>query len=73
MSEEVIQIKFQGDGPTTSLEQPDLPQTAVIESLAVMENVSEHSPKTNSKGNFPVLQYNFKTKSQKWNKKVLLL
>jgi hypothetical protein len=40
----------------------------VIESLAVMENVSEHSPKTNHKGNFSVLQNYFKTKSQKWNK-----
>jgi len=40
----------------------------LIESLAIMENVSEHSPKTNHKGNFSVLKYYFKTKSQKWNK-----
>jgi hypothetical protein len=40
----------------------------VTESLAVMENVSENSPKTNHKDNFSVLQYYFKTKSQKWNK-----
>lgn len=61
-------IKFRGDWSTTSLEQPDLPQTVVTESLAVMENVSENSPKTNHKDNFSVLQYYFKTKSQKWNK-----
>jgi hypothetical protein len=40
----------------------------VTESLAAMENVSEHSPKTNHKCNFSVLQYYFKTKSQKLNK-----
>ena len=50
--------------------------TVVIENLAVVENVSEHSPNTNHKDNFSVLQYYFKTKSQKWNKRssyILLL
>ena len=40
----------------------------VNERPAVMENVLEHSTKTNHTGNFSVLQYYLKKKAQKWNK-----
>jgi hypothetical protein len=45
-----------------------LSQTEGIESLAIMENLPELSPKTNHKDNFSVLQYYFKEKSQKLKK-----
>jgi hypothetical protein len=64
-------IIFQGDWPTTYLEQPDLPQIVVIESPAIMENVLEYSSKTNHTGNFSVLQYYLK-KVTKMEQRVVL-